>query len=72
MKTKFIVIISLLLSCTLGVVAQNRIKAVDITIEIPKVGADAMDDVSVKSIITDAFGSKICLGKTKFLLLFKH
>ena len=52
----------MLLSCTLGVVAQNRIKAVDITIEIPKVGADAMDDVSVKSIITDAFGSKNMLG----------
>lgn len=55
----------MLLSCTLGVVAQNRIKAVDITIEIPKVGADAMDDVSVKSIITDAFGSKNMLGEDK-------
>lgn len=65
MKTKFITIISMLLSCTLGVVAQNRIKAVDITIEIPKVGADAMDEVSVKSVIADAFGSQNMLGEDK-------
>lgn len=63
MKTKSIAIIFLLLSSVLGAWAQQRIKAVDVTIEIPKVGTDAMEEVSVKSVVADAFGSQNMLGE---------
>ena len=65
MKTKSIAIIFLLLSSTLGAWAQQRIKAVDVTIEIPMVGTDAMEKVPVKSVVTDAFGSDNMLGEKK-------
>lgn len=63
MKTKSIAIIFMLFSSVLGVWAQQRIKAVDVTIEIPKVGTDAMEKVSVKSVVADAFGSQNMLGE---------
>ena len=53
----------MLLPSALGTWAQQRIKTVDVTIEIPKVGTDAMEEIPVKSVITDAFGSQNMLGE---------
>lgn len=65
MKSKTFAIILVLLSTALGAAAQNRIKKIDITVELPKVGADAMEELQVTSIITDAFGSQNMLGDEK-------
>ena len=56
----------MLLSATLGAQAQKRIKVIDITVQMPKVGADIIDeDAKVTAIKTDVFGSKNMLGDDK-------
>lgn len=66
MRTRLAIFIMMLLSATLGAQAQKRIKVIDITVQMPKVGADIIDeDAKVTAIKTDVFGSKNMLGDDK-------
>lgn len=65
MKQKFAAAIALLILATPGVLAQKRIKTIDITVPIPEVGNECFNEVKATSVITDAFGSVNMLGDGK-------
>ena len=50
-------IVAIMLLVPLGTQAQKRIKAININVELPQIGADIGDGTKVTSITTDAFGS---------------
>ena len=65
MRNKLSMIVAIMLLVPLGTQAQKRIKAININVELPQVGADIGDGTKVTSITTDAFGSENMLGEGK-------
>lgn len=65
MKKVIALLFAMFLLATSGMQAQKRIKAIDITVEIPKPGADIIDGTHITSITTDVFGSQNMLGEGK-------
>lgn len=65
MRNKLSMIVAIMLLASLGTQAQKRIKAININVELPQVGADIGDGTKVTSITTDAFGSENMLGEGK-------
>lgn len=65
MKKVISLLFAMLLLGTSGAQAQKRIKAINITVEMPKPGADIIDGAAITSITTDVFGSQNMLGEGK-------
>ena len=63
-KLRLLLVVGLLLATTWNTQAQKRIKAIDIQIELPKVG-DELTGTKAIAITTDAFGSENMLGGDK-------